>query len=352
MRKSQSLHQFLIDKPFKKAVLLVSSFVLLQFQTIHSQDSVKIADNLYYTSLKDKLTLYVYGISKLNQFQLENAEKGDLLQYKPNENFNLGLGFNYRWAGIGAAFNFGFINNDDHIYGETQSFDVQLDLYTKRMLFSANLQHYRGYFWKNVDDYYPDWDVRDSVIIRPDIRTFSLGTSGIYSFNSDRFSFRAAFANTEWQKKSAGSWITGGYFSIYGVEADSSLVPTILHSSYPSYDSLTKLTSFDIGGTFGYSYSLVIKEKIYINGTLLIGLALHASEALNQFGNDLGSVVRPTTKTHIRLALGYNNEKCYYGISFVMDSFLVQNKGQSEFTHNYGKFRIFYGRRFSIENAL
>lgn len=313
-----------------------------------AQDTAYSPENVYYESLDDKLTIYLYGITKLNQFQLKNAEKKDLIRYKPNERLNLGLGFNYRWLGIGAAFNFKFINRDDHIYGKTNSFDLQVDLFTSKMLFNANLQSYKGYYWNNVNDYYPDWNIRDSVIIRPDVSTNSLGANGIYIFNHRKFSFRSAFAYTERQKQSAGSWIAGGYFSMYGVNADSSLVPGLLHPSYPVYDSLTKLTSLNIGGAFGYSYTFVVRQKFFINSTLMIGISLQANEALDLYNNDLGSVAIPSVKSHFRLAVGFNNEKCFYGVSFVIDSYLVQNKSKSEFTYNQGKLRIFYGRRFSL----
>ena len=90
-------------------------------------DTVPRFDTSYYVSLRDKLTLYVYGISKFSEFNLSNTETGQDLSYKPNTRFNLGLGFNYKWLGLSTTFNFRFINSDDEIYGETSIFDIQAD---------------------------------------------------------------------------------------------------------------------------------------------------------------------------------------------------------------------------------
>ena len=311
-------------------------------------DSLTQDDKIYYTSLKDKLTVYLYGITKLNGFDLHDSEKDHGLSYYPNDNFNIGLGFNYKWAGIGAAFNFGFINKDNDLYGKTSSLDLQADLYTTRMVFSTNFAYYKGFYWKNVNDYYPGWNIKDSVVIRPDIETFALGFGAIYTFNNKKFSFRAAYSNTEWQKHSAGSMLAEGHLSLYGLSADSSLIPDILRIYYPAYDSVTNLTTLNMGGAYGYTHTFVIKKKVYINATLLIGISLQAYNIKNITGDELESKVKPSSLAHLSLALGYNSEKSYFGISGVLDTYLLKNETKAEFSRYFGKVRIFYGRRFNL----
>ncbi len=338
-------------------VLRINIYTLVVFMLnvsiIHSQQNDTVTVNLpvYYTSLKDKLSLYLYGINKFNAFEMKDSEKENLIQFKPNENFNLGLGFNYKWAGIGAAFNFGFVNKDNDIYGDTRSIDLQVDLYTSRMVLFLSLSGYEGFYWQNVDDYYSGWSIKDSVIIRPDISTFNFSSGAIYTFNHKKFSFRAAYGNTEWQKHSAGSMLAAAYFSLYAVSADSSLVPDILQTTYPLFDSLTNLATFNLGGSFGYTHTFVIKKHVFINGTLMIGVSMQAFTAKDFLDNVLESKIKPSTHSHLRLALGYNSEKSYFGISLIVDSYLARNEMNSEFTRNYGKFRVFYGRRFTVSKS-
>jgi hypothetical protein len=87
----------------KKSICVLILVLLSQGFLCSAQDTIYSSGKIYYESLNDKLTIYLYGITKLNQFQLKNAEKEDLIKYKPNERLNLGVGFNYRWLGIGAG---------------------------------------------------------------------------------------------------------------------------------------------------------------------------------------------------------------------------------------------------------
>jgi len=328
--------------------ILTILFIILAGADAQQNDTLADSSPVYYTFLKEKLSLYLYGINKFNAFELKDSEKENLIRFQPNENFNLGLGFNYKWAGIGAAFNFGFINKDDAIYGDTRSIDLQVDLYTNRTVLFLNLSGYEGFYWQNVDDYYSGWSIKDSVVIRPDISTFNFSSGAIYTFNHKKFSFRAAYGNTEWQKHSAGSMLAACYFSLYVVSADSSLVPDILQTTYPLFDSLTNLATFNLGGSFGYTHTFVIKKHIFINGTFMVGISMQAFTAKDLLDHVLESKIKPSTHSHLRLALGYNSEKSYFGISLIIDSYLAKNEINSEFTRNYGKFRIFYGRRFGF----
>ena len=71
--------------------------------------------------LEDSLVLRVFTIQKINSLLINEANQGERqLVLKPNENTNLGFGFNYRWIGLNLAFNFPFVNNDDDLYGQFQ----------------------------------------------------------------------------------------------------------------------------------------------------------------------------------------------------------------------------------------
>jgi hypothetical protein len=84
------------------------------FATALKTDSIdKDTTKTYFVSYQDKHGLYGYGINKYNTFSFVDLETNRELQYSPNGQFNLGLGFTYKWLGLGVAFSPGFINNDD-----------------------------------------------------------------------------------------------------------------------------------------------------------------------------------------------------------------------------------------------
>lgn len=297
----------------------------------------------------NKLNVQFYGISKFNNFEISSGTHNNDIRFNPNENLNLGLGFNYKLLGFGAAINFGFLNNDQERFGATKSLDMQMDIFTRKILYSANLQYYQGYYWQNPDDFFHNWSVKDSMLIRPDIKTLTLGINGIYIFNSSNFSFKAAFQNTERQLASAGSWLLAGKLSVYGIAADSSLVPYGLKELYPSVKEIKGLSAINMGGAGGYAYTYVPGEYFYFNATLLAGFNLQSVSRINLAGENIGGKCRISSNAQFRIAIGCNKPKYYYGFSVTADSYSIKNASETDFKYNYGRIRFFYGRRFNLK---
>lgn len=329
-------------------LLLFSGFCTLNAQDIIAYDSLELASNR--VSYSESLGLYVYGINKYSNFNFkEGGHKNDsVLKYSPNGNFNLGAGFSYKWLGIGAAFNLGFVNNDNDLKGETTSLDLQVDLYSKRYFFNGNLQYYSGYYWQNPNVFYPDWNINDSLVVRPDITTVTAGVNGIYIFNHERFAFKAAYQYTERQIKSAGSMLLGMRFSIYSIDADSSFIPTHLHEFYPNSTNIGGLSSLSLGASFGYTHTFILGKYGFVNGLLMTGLNSQVISTRDLNDDELESAAKMSSNFTLRLALGVNKPNVYYGMNFTGDSFLIKNPNATELSYSYGKFRMYYGRRFSF----
>lgn len=333
------------------AIIFILSLVFSQEGK--SQDNI-LPDSLQQAtnrvSYSDKLGIYLYGITKYSNFQFKEAgQRNDsVLRYSPNGNFNLGAGFSYKWLGIGVAFNLGFINNDDELKGETNSLDLQVDLFSNRLFFNGNLQYYKGYYWNNPQVYYPDWNINDSLLVRPDISTVTLGVKGIYIFNHDRFSFKAAYQYSERQLKSAGSMLLGARFSLYGIDADSSFIPTHLHEFYSNSTDIVGISSLSLGASFGYTYTFILGKYVFINALLMTGINSQFISTQDINDEELESGAKLSTNLTFRMAVGINKPKVYYGMSFFADSFLIRNPNETELSYSYGKFRIYYGRRFNI----
>jgi hypothetical protein len=298
-------------------LFILFAFILFQQIPLFAQENNlndSISPNEYVVAYSDALALNIYGISKFSNFELKEAgQKSDsLLKYGPNSNFNIGAAFNYKWLGFGAAFNFGIVNNDEKLKGKTTSLDLQLDIYAKRMIFNSNFQFYQGYYWKNPEVFIPDWNIKDSLVIRPDISTITLGLKGIYVFNYDKFSFKAAYQYTEGQLRSAGSMLLGSRFSIYGISADSSIVPLQLNEFYSNSRNIGSLNSISFGASFGYTYTLVLGKYFFVNALLMTGLNVQTLGAKDLYDEEIGSDIKLSTNVTFRIAMGVNkgsNEK-------------------------------------------
>lgn len=324
-------------------VVLISVTSRVLSQTENS-DSVSVNVESY----TQHLGIYLYGIQKINNFEIKAKEQNTKLEYSPNENLNLGLGFNYKWMGLGFAMNFGFINSDTELKGESKSLDLQLDIYKDRFLLNGNFQFYQGYYWKNPDAYFPDWNTEDSLVVRPDISTVTLGLNGTYVFNHDEFSFKAAYQNTERQLTSSGSWLLGVKCSLYGIAADSSMIPLEVYESYTEAVELGGLGVVNLGTAGGYTHTFIFAKHFYFNAALMIGLNLQSVNVTNLNGESIDEYAQLSSNALLRIAIGCNKESHFYGFTVSTDSYLVRKSDDVEFSYNYGKVRFYYGRRINM----
>jgi len=198
-------------------------------------------------------------------------------KYKPNNPMSLKLGFSVKnsiWA-LSYGFKIGSTINDK--MPKTKFFDFQLHHYEQKYIIDLYLQRYKGFYSDLfVMQPYPQMQVRQ------------YGVEGAYLFNGERFSAKAAFAQSEKQLRSAGSIIagTGTYFNQVDLGAGEKPVDNV-----------------QIGTSAGYAYSYVINESWLLSGALSGGInaGVHIS------GERKGKMVfMPNTLS--RLSFSYNRE--------------------------------------------
>src|SRR5678816_2617260 len=118
----------------------------------------------------------------------------------------------------------------------------------------------------------------DKYYYREDVKTTFFGISAYQVPNKERFSYRAALLQTEWQKKSAGSIIYGGEIHHGTVQGDSAIVPALFSHTYPQA-GINKINILSFGPGAGYAYTLVMAQHFFITGSVVINLSLiHISE--------------------------------------------------------------------------
>ncbi|MCD4695592.1 MAG: DUF4421 domain-containing protein [Bacteroidales bacterium] len=314
----------------------------------------KLNDSVYIEDLSDKLALRLYGINKFNKFSIKDNDLGQELNYAPNDKLNLGIGVNYKWFGLGIAVNFPFINDDDETYGKTSRFDGQTSIYSRKFIIDFYLQYYKGFYIENPESFIINWNDSLPYPQRPDISSTSLGGSYVYIFNHDKYSAKAAFVQTELQKKSAGSFLLGGYFSLMGVTGDSSFIPIELQDTYNPELFFKQLNVASIGIAFGYSHTFVLWKKYYLSFTLIPGISTQGYNINyeNPDEDNDGSLI--SGKVLARTAFVYNSPKSFAGITASNDSFggNTNKKRNSSLNFEVGAVRFFYGRRFNINKKV
>ncbi len=317
-----------------RAILLVFGF---QFsESAIAQDTVSVHyDTSYITTFSDQLVLRAYYSRKFTGFYVSYSDILDdhVFHYEPNTTRNIGIGASYQWATLNLAYGFGFLNQTEN-RGKTKYLDLQSHLYLGKYNIDLLGQFYKGYYLKNGE--YPSGE----IYLRPDLNVTELGASVQYVFNHRKYSFKAAFQNTELQKKSAGSWLLG-WDAFYGsITADSSLVPGYSQVDSPDFDRLRFLKTGPAGG---YAYTLVFCKHFYLTGSASIALntgvySLKSRDVKSDdifIGLDFG----------LRLAAGYNTNRLNIGALFVEQS--VQTEKNYRNIVSTGNLRFIVAYRFN-----
>jgi hypothetical protein len=309
----------------------------------------------YITSYTADYTTRFFCSIKNNQMGYHDNMVGKSLIYRPNNSVLLGIGANHGILGLNLGFNLPFINRDDDKYGKTNYYDLTMRVFSRKFNVTIYLQDYKGFYLRNTRDMIPGWDVDSGYYIRRDIKSYTGGIDISYIFNYKKFSCRAAVVQTEWQRKSAGSFMIGGTVFYNTASGDSSIVPSNLYYGLFFNDlKFHRSTNFSMGPTFGYAYTFVYKEHFFLLGSLNASLDLAYTQL--HLVNSEDRVKSGTVygiRTEILVSTGYNSEKWYFGISLV-DMNLSTQAPIDERTINFetGFFRINFVRRFATRKPI
>ncbi|MEM7549618.1 MAG: DUF4421 domain-containing protein [Bacteroidota bacterium] len=335
------------------SLFLISAFCCFgQVSTTVSKKKEYSYDTNYYVSYYNKLALKLYGVVKSNRISIFDDFTDNRINYEPNDRFNLGFGFSYKWANLDIALNFPFINDDDDVFGETSRFDAQGNLYLRKFIIDANYQRYSGYYVENPETYIPNFQPDPSFPIRSDISTFSIGIQSFYLFNNEHLSLRSSFLYNERQKRSAGSFIMGPYFLFFRLEADESIIPEEIRTQVNSVIDFSTTRFINAGLNFGYVHTFVIKKRFFITPFVAVGFGTEtrASNALERDLELKETIFSPNVSG--RFAVGYNSDLYFVGFSILAETTGDVASRDPLLEYSINTARLFIGRRLEAPKFL
>jgi hypothetical protein len=268
-------------------------------------------DQAYVGDYHKDLTIRMFAGRRFYHYGLYDKGFGENVRYTPNTPLSIGAGFNYRVLGLNIGFSPDFLNNT-HKYGQTGFLDLQTHLYGRKLTMDLAFLHYRGFYLR--DNAFTGNDPAE-VYIRPDLRFNHFGFSAQYLANGERFSLRAAFLQNEAQLRSAGSFLLGGGFSLFGVGADSAIVPKGPQTNY--FDNLNFSKSTVISGLIhaGYGYTYVYRKHFFATVAATAGVGINQTKLKSKPGSSLSGWGTDAVTT-LRMAIGYNTRLYFAGIHY------------------------------------
>lgn len=335
-------------------ILLSMLWGPVQGQFFDEGSAVKY-DSSYIQVYKDELTTRLYLSRKQNGFTLAEHLYKPWIQYKANDNLLLGLGYTYSFLTINLGLKMPFINQDDEKYGKSRYIDLNTDFMFRSYIVNLYLQWNRGYYISNPEEIYFQWEPDQNMPIRGDMRTHIIGLNVQYLFNSSRYSYKAAFYQNEFQKRSAGSPILGlEAYWVLGMTDSLMVQGDIPSSGYMDNRPFNQSDMANVGLNGGYAYTFVWNEKLYLSLSSTFGVSggyhqvyyTPASTALNK------GITAGFTNTTI-ISLGFNSSDYYVGLSF--NRFYMSTLAGSSgdwFTYHTGRIRMNFVKRFKLNRSI
>ncbi|MBY0433002.1 MAG: DUF4421 domain-containing protein [Cyclobacteriaceae bacterium] len=269
----------------------------------------------------------------------QNINTNNKITYKPNNSASMGFGI-YIFE-VGAEVTFALPSDDqkNFLYGKSGAFDLQANLLGKSWGGDIFYSRYNGFYLTDpakpvaANSPYPQ---------RPDIFTNNIGVNGIYVFNKSKFSLRSAYNFAERQRKSAGSVIMTGSINSYEMKNDSALYGKGYHATFGKDADVRNFESFAVSIAPGYTYTAVA-------GSLFLNLSFAVGPSIRQVTTTVADVERSSFGVSgfadYRVAIGYNSERFFTGVSFVGQSRSVKFE-QARISAASTTFKILFGYRF------
>jgi len=310
-----------------------------------SQDTISNAKNNYidsryieqYSSIP---TAYVSIYGKYNNISLIDTS-GRILTYRPNISLSFGPGFGYKWLGIDLSF-ISFGSKNENIYGKTKKIDIQSHFYLKRFIADLIYQDYKGFYLDSMITKLKDTSINlHRVIIHPDINQQSIGGSIMFFTNYRKFSFKSTFSQTEFQKKSAGTWAFGlssHYLSIY---SNTCLIDDSVKKYFDSTSYYKNITSINVGLIGGYFHTFTL-HRWFSTISLLGGFDGKYGYYILENNDKFKDTVNFSGHLQVRFGIGYNSNRVYFGFNLIGDGYFLTNSKQ-----DYGTLRFYFGYRFT-----
>lgn len=325
---------------------IVFAFLMIGQHFVRAQAPANF-DSSYYKTYPRQITGRVFLSKKYTALTLNSPENVKALRYRPNNAFSAGVGATYGAITVNLGFNMGFLDGSRKERGKTKFLDLQSHIFTRKLVADLYGQFYDGYYLLPKGLAAPP---EKNYYLRPDLRVNMIGASVYRLMNHRKFSYRAAFLQNEWQKKSAGSLLIGAEIYTGIIRGDSSLVPTAAPGDY-TQRPVNKVRFTEFGPGAGYAYTVVMQQHFFITGSLTLNADVSFVKEYTGTASEKRVSISPNLAA--RAVIGYNSETWSANLSWVNNR--INLKGEisaDQYLVRTGNLRLTYAKRFKPGKKL
>lgn len=265
-------------------------------------------DSSNFESYSDKILIKLNVSTQTDQYTL-TYKTGPAIRLMTNNDYKVFLSLDYEFIG----FSYGFspklfdANDDDVIKGHSSFTNYKLQLFPGQWLQTISFDKVKGYYIDNTQDFIPGWQQGKYPYLQiPDLKTVQWAFSTSYVLNPG-FSFKNLIYQTEWQKRSAGSFVPVAFYDYTRTSFDLS-----------GTKGLQKDFNFRLG--LGYYHTFIIAHRFYIAPNIVPSLGIRYT----RFRSEAGGAITTNNNTYFTrfldggLKAGFNSRRWVagFGLSF------------------------------------
>jgi len=284
-------------------------------------------DSSYVGFYKLRLGIKAF-VAKDFVFLSQETKGKDDVTYMPNNPAKIGAGFSVNNSVISFGWGYGFDFLRDKKKGKTKSFDFQYHNYGRKFVFDLYIQEYEGFYTEDDPN-------GKNLTLYPDMKINQYAVHGHYVFNNKKYSYRAAFNQSEKQLKSTGSFLLGGGFYYTDIKSDSSFI-------YNDENSFRRL-QFGVSG--GYAYTWVLGRYWLLSASGTVGV---------NFGNetmgDFSRKIEVFPSVFPRFSASYANKSWALNFSYINNILFHPTSKDDNIAVSSGSFQLSFNKRFNLPN--
>ena len=340
---------------FQYALILCSGLAFLtihplsaQEQTIGKEASKDSIVNNYIIDYKKRFNVKLEVSNDVTTYAILND--GDQFDLKPNLNLRYGVVFSYKFLSIRISIRPKISDEVQEKKGGSDTFRFRLQLLFDNWNHTLEYNIDKGYYLSNTSDFL---DANNNIRIQfPEMSSNILYGSSSYKFNKN-YSMRAFQSQTEVQVKSAGSFMPGINYTIYGITGTNVIKDEngdrILRDNYNEYNG------FNMALSAGYYYTFVLKKFWFINayGVPSAGIDFYTTNINSPQGIEKDSSNKAFVAVNYGFGGGYNGDKIFFGAE--IKNRLTNEKltsGKIRVTPMQNHFSVYVGYRFNAPKTI
>jgi hypothetical protein len=312
----------------------------LEMQAKHAE--LKGYDPSYRINYFENIIIRSEFTSDVVNLQFINGRSGEVLDLKPVSEYLLGYTFDYKWVALGIYFTPRFlkntVNNTDP--NESSSLNTKLNFfYSDRWRQEFSYRYNKGFF---IDiETLPSQNSSGYL----ENTTLNLISGSTFFIANRNYSFRAHYAQTERQLKSAGSFIPKITYSYSWIR------PNLQNTGGSS--QLTQINSLDIFTQIGYLYTFVYNKKWFVTVGLHPGFGYTNSVyRYNDSGSEKEKFGNFTSGVKGELAMGFNSYRWFFGSNIQWRDYNYTNNQDDQISRDNLYFSLHLGYRFNDNKAM